>query len=206
MPYQEQALAFYQTGGYRTEINQALNLRARLYRRKGDFKSALQTLEEQLSFAQQNSDQPQIAAAHMSIGTLLLDEENYAQALQNIEQSYQINSSLKNQLNLGYACLNRGLAHWRLGQPEEAANDLKQASEIAKRDDSSFKTLQALIALAEAQIALADRQFSEVIAKSQTAIDVVGPQSKSVNVRGELPQGPGASAFRPGSGGSGALR
>lgn len=189
LPYQEQALAFYRTGGYRTEVNLALNLRARLYRRKGDFKSALQTLEEQLSFAQQSSDQPQIAAAHMSIGTMLLDEENYAQALQNIERSYQINSSLKNQLNLGYACLNRGLAHWRLGQPEEAANDLKQASEIAKRDDSSFKTLQALIALAEAQIALADRRFSEVIAKSQTAIEMVGPQSKSVNVRANYSKG-----------------
>lgn len=189
LPYLEQALSFYKSGGYRTEINQALNLRARLYRRKGDFKSALQTLDEQLSFAQQNSDQSQMAAAHMSMGTLLLDEENYAQGLQHLEQSHQINSTLKNQLNLGYACLNRGMANWLLGKQAEAANDLKQANEIAKRDDSSFKTLQALIALAEAQIALADRRFSEVVTKSQTAMDVVGAQSKSVNVRANYSKG-----------------
>lgn len=189
LPYQEQALAFYRTGGYRTEVNVALNLRARLYRRKGDFKSALQTFEEQLSFAQQNSDQPQTAAAHMSIGNLLSDQEKYAEALPHFEKSHEGNSNLKNQLNLGYACLNRGVAHWRLGQPEEAANDLKQASEIAKRNDSSFKTLQALIALAETQIALSDRRFGEAVAQSQVALDLVGSQSKSVTVRAKYLKG-----------------
>ncbi|HEX6188323.1 MAG TPA: tetratricopeptide repeat protein [Pyrinomonadaceae bacterium] len=183
LPYQEQALAFYRSGGYRTETNQALNLRARLYRQKGDFKSALQTFEEQLNFAQQGADQAQMAAAHMSMGTLLSDQEKYAEALQHFEKSYEINSNLKNQLNLGYGSLNRGMAHWRLGHRDEATRDLKQASEIAKRDDSNFKTLQALIALAEAQIALSERQFGEVIVKSQTAFDLVGAQNRSVNVR-----------------------
>jgi tetratricopeptide (TPR) repeat protein/predicted Ser/Thr protein kinase len=183
LPYQEQALAFYRSGGYRTETNQALNLRARLYRQKGDFKSALQTFEEQLNFAQQGTDQAQMAAAHMSIGNLLSDQEKYAEALPHFEKSYEINSSLKNQLNLGYASLNRGMAHWRLGHRDEATRDLKQASEIAKRDDSNFKTLQALISLAEAQIALSERQFGEVIVKSQTAFDLTGSQNRSVNVR-----------------------
>lgn len=189
LPYQEQALAFYRSGGYRTEINQALNIRARLYRQKGDFKSALQTFEEQLSFAQQSADQPQIAAAHTSIGNLLSDQENYARALQHFEQSYEINSNLKNQLNLGYGFLNLGMAHWRLGQRDEANIDLKQASEIAEGDDSSFKTLQALIALAEAQIAWSDRRFGEVVAKSQTVFDLVGSQNKSVTVRAKYFKG-----------------
>lgn len=191
LPYQEQALAFYRIGGYRTEINQALNLRARLYRQKGDYKSALQAFEEQLNFAQQGGDQAQIAAAHMSIGNLLSDEEKYAQALQHFERSYEINSSLKNQLNLGYGFLSRGMAHWRLGQRDEATSDLKQASEIAKRDDSSFKTLQALIALNEAQIMLSDRQFGEVVAKSQTALDLVGSQNKSASLRAKYFKGLG---------------
>jgi tetratricopeptide (TPR) repeat protein/predicted Ser/Thr protein kinase len=189
LPYQEQALAFYRSGGYRTETNQALNLRARLYRRKGDFKSALQTFEEQLNFAQQGADQAQMAAAHTSIGTLLSDQEKYAEALQHFEKSHEINSNLKNQLNLGYGFLNRGMAHWRLGHRDEAKSDLKQASEIAKRDDSNFKTLQALIALAEAQIALSERQFGEVIVKSQTAFDLIGSQNRSVNVRAKSLKG-----------------
>lgn len=183
LPYQEQALTFYRSGGYRTETTQALNLRARLYRQKGDFKSALQTFEEQLNFAQQGADQAQMAAAHMSMGNLLSDQEKYAEALQHFEKSYEINSNLKNQLNLGYGFLSRGMAHWRLGHRDEATSDLKQASEIAKRDDSNFKTLQALIALAEAQIAMSERKFGEVIAKTQTAFDLIGSQNRSVNVR-----------------------
>lgn len=189
LPYQEQALAFYRSGGYRTETNQALNLRARLYRQKGDFRSALQTFEEQLNFAQQGADQPQMAAAHMSMGNLLSEQEKYAEALQHFEKSYEINSNLKNQLNLGYGFLNRGMIHWRLGHRDQAASDLKQASEIAKRDDGNFKTLQALIALAEAQIALSDRRFGEVVAKSQTALDLVGPENKSVSVRAKYFKG-----------------
>jgi tetratricopeptide (TPR) repeat protein/tRNA A-37 threonylcarbamoyl transferase component Bud32 len=189
LPYQEQALAFYQSGGYRTETNQAMNLRARLYRRKGDFKSALQTLEDQLKFAQQTNDQPQIAAAHTSIGNLLSDQEQYGEALRHFEQSFEINRSLNNQVNLGYAFLNRGGAYWCLGRREEASNDLRQASEIAKRDESAFKKLQALIGLAEAQIALSDRQFGEAIRKSQGAIDLVGSQDKSTNTRANILKG-----------------
>ncbi|HEX4900971.1 MAG TPA: protein kinase, partial [Pyrinomonadaceae bacterium] len=51
LTYQEPAQKFYQSAGYRTETNQAMNIRARLYRRKGDFKSALAAFEDQLKFA-----------------------------------------------------------------------------------------------------------------------------------------------------------
>ena len=57
LTYQEPAQKFYQSAGYRTETNQAMNIRARLYRRKGDFKSALAAFEDQLKFAEQTSDQ-----------------------------------------------------------------------------------------------------------------------------------------------------
>src|SRR6184192_445511 len=108
LTYQEPAQKFYQSAGYRTDTNQAMNIRARLYRRKGDFKSALAAFEDQLKFAEQTSDQAQMAAAHTSIGILLSDLENYSEALQHFEHSYQIQKSLNNQLNLGYALLNRG--------------------------------------------------------------------------------------------------
>src|SRR5204862_4284344 len=104
------------------------NIRARLYRRKGDFKAALAAFEDQLKFAEQTSDQSQIAAAHTSIGNLLADLEKYAEALPHFEQSYQIQKSLNNQLNLGYALLNRGDAQWNLGHQKEASSDLSQAS------------------------------------------------------------------------------
>jgi serine/threonine protein kinase/Tfp pilus assembly protein PilF len=187
--YQEPAQKFYQSAGYRTETNQAMNIRARLYRRKGDFKSALAAFEDQLKFAEQTSDQPQIAAAHTSIGNLLSDLEKYPEALQHFEQSYQIQKSLNNQLNLGYALLNRGGAQWNLGHQKEANGDIAQASEIAKKDDASYKTLQVAIELAQAEMALSERKFSEVIASIDRALELGGSQSKTVNVRGKYLKG-----------------
>src|SRR5437588_1052753 len=189
LTYEEPALTFYQNAGYRTETNQAMNLRARLYRRKGDFKSALAAFENQLKFAEQTSDQAQIAAAHTSIGTLLSDLEKYSEALQHFEQSYQIQKSLNNQLNLGYALLNRAGAQWDLGHQKEASSDMAQASEIAKKDDASYKTLQVAIELAQAEIALSERKFSDVIASADRALELGGAQSKTANVQGKYLKG-----------------
>jgi tetratricopeptide (TPR) repeat protein/predicted Ser/Thr protein kinase len=189
LTYQEQALAFYKSGGYRTETTQAMNLRARLYRRKGDFKPALETIEEQLKLAEQTGDQQQIASAQTSLGALLYDEEKYAEALEHFQKSLEINRTLNNQLNLGYAFANCASAHWNLGHGDEFTGNLKQAGEIAKREDSGFKGLQASIALTEAEIALSDRQFSAAITKSQQALDLAGVQNKIVNVKGKYLKG-----------------
>src|SRR5437762_6527870 len=166
-----------------------MNLRARLYRRKGDFKSALAAFEDQLKFAEQTSDQAQIAAAHTGIGYLLENLEKYAEALQHFEQSYQIQKSLNNQLNLGYALLNRGGAHWNLGHQKEAGSDMAQASEIAKKDDASYKTLQVEIELAQAEMALSERKFSNVMASADRALELGGAQSKTANIRGKYLKG-----------------
>jgi len=189
LTYEEPALTFYQNAGYRTETNQAMNLRARLYRRKGDFKSALAAFEDQLKFAEQTSDQAQIAAAHTSIGILLSDLENYSEALQHFEQSYQIQKSLNNQLNLGYALLNRGGTYWNLGHQKEAGSDIAQASEIAKKDDAGYKTLQVEIELAQAEMALSERKFSNVMASAYRALELGGAQSKMANIRGKYLKG-----------------
>lgn len=188
LTYQEPAQKFYQSAGYRTETNQAMNIRARLYRRKGDFKSALAAFEDQLKFAEQTSDQSQIAAAHTSIGNLLSDLERHSEALQHFEQSYQIQKSLNNQLNLGYALLNRGGEQWNLGHEKEAGSDLAQASEIAKKDDASYKSLQVAIELAQAEIALSDRNFREAIAGADRAL-ALGAQGKTTTVRSKYLKG-----------------
>jgi tetratricopeptide (TPR) repeat protein len=188
LTYQEPAQKFYQSAGYRTETNQAMNIRARLYRRKGDFKSALSALEDQLKFAEQTSDQAQIAAAHTSTGTLLADLEKYSEALQHFEQSYQIQKSLNNQLNLGYALLNRGGAQWHLGHQKEASSDMGQAAEIAKKDDVSYKTLQVAIELAQAEMALNERNFRAAIAGADRAL-ALGAQSKVATVRSKYFKG-----------------
>ena len=189
LTYQEPAQKFYQNAGYRTETNQAMNIRARLYRRKGDFKSALAAFKDQLKFAEQTGDQAQIAAAHTSIGNLLSDLEKYADALQHIEQSLQIQKSLKNQLYIGYALLNRGGAHWNLGHEQEASGDIAQASEIAKKDDAGYKPLQVTIELTQADISLSQRKFSDAIASADHALALGGSQSKTASLQGKYLKG-----------------
>jgi serine/threonine protein kinase/Tfp pilus assembly protein PilF len=189
LTYQVPAQTFYQNGSYRTETNQAMNLRARIYKRKGDFKTALTAFEDQLKFAEQTSDQPQIAAAHTSIGNLLSDLEKHGEALSHFEQSYQIQRALNNQLYIGYAFLNRGSAHWYLGQQTEAAGDFAQASEIAKRDEKSYKALQVAIEMAQSEIALATRQFREAITHVDRALELGASQSQSGTVRGKYVKG-----------------
>jgi tetratricopeptide (TPR) repeat protein/tRNA A-37 threonylcarbamoyl transferase component Bud32 len=189
LTYQEPALIFYQSAGYRTETNQAMNIRARLYRRKGDFKSALAAFDDQLKFAEQNSDQAQVAAAHTSIGNLLIDLERYPEALQHLEQSYQIQKSVNNQLLIGYALLNRASAEWNLGHKQEAGSDFAEASEIAKRDDAGSKGLQVAIELDRAEIALAERQFHEAIAGVDRALGLGGSQNNAAIARGKYIKG-----------------
>ncbi len=189
LPYQEQARAFYQSGGYRTETNQAMNLRARIYRQKGDYSAALTSLDDQLKFAEQTNDQAQMASAKASIGNLLFDQEKYSEALEYFQQSYEINRNLNNQLQLGYALLNRGAAYWRVGRNEDARRDIDEASAKANRDESSFKELRAYIDLVEAQMALSERRFPEARAKSQGALDLVSPKSTVVIVRGKYFKG-----------------
>jgi len=189
LTYQEPALTFYQKGGYRTETNQAMNLRARLYRRKGDFKSALAAFEDQLKFAEQTSDQAQVAAAHTSIGNLLMSLEKYSEALQHLEQSYQIQKSQNNQLYIGYGLLNRGTAQWNLGRQQDASADIAAASEIAKRDEAGYKALQVAIELDRAEMALSGRQFRDAIASVDRAFDLGGSQSKTASVRGKYLKG-----------------
>jgi serine/threonine protein kinase/tetratricopeptide (TPR) repeat protein len=189
LTYQEPAQKFYQSAGYRTETNQAMNIRARLYRSKGDFKSALAAFEDQLKFAEQTSDQAQIAAAHTSIGNLLSDLEKYSDALPHFEQSYQIQKSLNNQLNLGYALMSRAGAQWNLGHQKEASSDMAEASEIAKKDDAGYKTLQVALELAQAEMALSERKFSDVIASADRALELGGAQSKTANIRGKYLKG-----------------
>src|SRR5262249_16751831 len=157
------------SGGYRTEIGLCLLLRGRAYRQKGDYKSALESFQQQLQIAEKNGDQAQIASLHNSIGSLLFDQEAYADARSHFEQSDARHRSMGNQLNEGYALMNLGATLWWLGSYDDARKALDQASAIAGSKASDFKALQAGIDSVEAQIALNERRLPEAKAKSQQA-------------------------------------
>lgn len=180
LAFDDQALAFFQAGGYRTETSQGLLLRGRAYKQKGDYKSALQSFEDQLKLAEQYNDQGQIAYAHGSIGTLLVAQEQYAEARKHFEEGRSRYHALGNQLYEGYALNNLGEVLWKLGSADEARRMLEQATEIANQKTGSFTGLQALINLSEAEISLSERKFAEAGAKAKQALDAAGAEDKSV--------------------------
>src|SRR5207237_9952114 len=116
------------------------------------------------------------------IGSLLMVQEQYAEARQHFEEGRSRYKSLGNQLYEGYALMNLGAAFWKLGSYDESSKMLQQASEIAKEKAGSFLALQAAIDLVEAEISLSDRKFAEAGAKAKQALDLTGAENKGVVV------------------------
>ena len=60
-------MSFYQAGGYRTEVRQALILRGRTFKQKAITSPPSRSFQDQLSQAEQSGDQSLIAFAHISM-------------------------------------------------------------------------------------------------------------------------------------------
>jgi tetratricopeptide (TPR) repeat protein len=104
----ERALAFYEPGGYRKEVSEALIYLARARCLKGDYDSALGAYEQVLQVAERIDDQALVARAHADTGNLLNQQERYPEALGHLEKSFAIYASLENHLYAGYSLADRG--------------------------------------------------------------------------------------------------
>src|SRR5207302_5697217 len=58
-----------------------------------------------------------------------------------------------------------------------------------KKDDAGYKTLQVAIELAQADMALGERKFSDVIASADRALELGGAQSKTANAQDKYLKG-----------------
>jgi len=119
-PFIDQALAFFRTGGYRREVSRCMIMIGREQLLKGDFATALKTLDEQLELAKQVEDPGQLAKSQAECAAALSKQDLYPQALVRYTESYILNKQLKNPLNAAYAVYNRGDMLARLGRYEEA--------------------------------------------------------------------------------------
>ena len=180
LSFDEEALSFYQSGGYRTETSQALLLRGRALRQKGNYNEALKAF----ALAEETGDQTQIAYAHGSIAGLLLDQERYEEALKHFQEGRNLYKALGYRLYEGYALMHVGEALWRLGHHDEARQMLVDSSRIAQDKGASFNALQTAVDLVEAEMSLSNRKFSEAVTKSQEALILGGPQDKVAAVQG----------------------
>jgi serine/threonine protein kinase/uncharacterized protein HemY len=180
--YLQQALDFYRAGGYRKEEAQTNALLGRANRQKGNHEEALRAFEETLRLAHQTADLSLAAAASSEIGSVLLQQEKYPEALKHFEESYRIDKSLNNELNISYGLYNRGDALWPLGRYDEARALFEQALAIAEKPDAKNEELLAFIYLAQANMALSQRNLAEAKTKSAQALAAADEQNKMTSV------------------------
>lgn len=174
--YAQEALRFFQPGGWRKETSQTLILLGRALRLKGDYDAALGAFQQQLQLSEQVGDLSQAAAAHSSIGTTLVYQEQYPEALHHHDESYKINQSLNAKFNIEYDLINRGIVLWQLGDYQAARAALDEALHAARRPDSNYKDLLAFIHLSYARMALSELNFAAARENGKQALDLAGTQ------------------------------
>ncbi len=181
IPLFEEALKFYQDAGYRREASNALLSLARAYRDKGNYEVAIQTFEQQVKLATELDDQAQLAAAHLSIATLLgVEQERYPEALAHLNTSYEIDSARGSKLRSAYDQMNRANLLWQLGRYKEANDALAEASGVAIQPEASYKILLAWVHLTYGQMALSEHRFADVREKGRLALEVAGTQYRDI--------------------------
>jgi tetratricopeptide (TPR) repeat protein len=201
--YIQQALPFFQQGGYRKLLSMALTLLGRAYRDKGDYAAALKTFEEQFQVAEQVDDPSQVALSHFEMGNVLSNQEQYPKALHHFEESYRIYKTLDAEMYVGYAANNRASVLWQMGRYEDARKALVEASSIAKRPGATYKPLLAEIYMLSGLLELSDLRLRESEVKSRQALDLAGTQYIDVAIQAKY--GLGLAEARSGRSRTGAL-
>jgi serine/threonine protein kinase/cytochrome c-type biogenesis protein CcmH/NrfG len=161
--YVKQALPFYQKGGYEKQVSQANLILGRANLMTNDYDAALQAFE-QVEHSEDASDK---ASAQISIGTVLMRQEKYPEALRRFEQSYKLYESIGTRSYIAYSLQNLGDVQCQLGRFKDAKKNIIKAEAIANEKDSSLSELLGYIQLANAQIALSEQNFTQAIKYSE---------------------------------------
>ncbi len=175
LTYVEQALAYFQQGGYNKEVSLAILLRGRARLLKGDYDGALTDFAQQIEFAQKTNNQSQLASTHLLVGNLLKTLERYSEALISFQKSFEIYKTLDVPITMGYLLVDQSEMLWRLGRYDEAKVLLAQVPKIADRLDSNYRqVVLARQSLVESKIALSEGNSAAAIAAANRALTLAG--------------------------------
>ncbi|HEX8474245.1 MAG TPA: tetratricopeptide repeat protein [Pyrinomonadaceae bacterium] len=177
MRYVEQSVEFFRERSYHKESAQAFLLLGRSHRQKGEYAAALKSFEELRRVADDVGDFSLLASAHVEVANVLLQQEEYPQALAHFYESYSIYKSLGNQLQISYSIANRFAMLWPLGRYDEALELLSQAMSAVTDPDVRDQGLLANIYVNDAFMSLSKRNFVEAKQKSLKALELAGARS-----------------------------
>src|SRR6185295_12626468 len=177
LAYVEQALPFYQQGGYRKEMLQSFILLGRARVQKGEYEVAGQAFEQGLQVAQLLGDPALEGVAHEDLGLVMLRRCRHPEAIQHFDESYKIAKSLGTQKSIIFSLIDRANALWHLGRYEEARRALEEAAPVAS-SDAAPRNLSAIYFLTLGRIAFSERKFAEAIVNGGRAFDLAAQQTR----------------------------
>jgi tetratricopeptide (TPR) repeat protein len=185
----QQALEFFRQGNYPRNVANCLTQLGRGYRRKGEYAAALQALNEKLELAKQSNSQRAIADSTAEIGAVLVDQENLPAALAQYDSAQKVYESLKSNLRVLFAKINRGNILWRLGHYDQAELLFRELSAITSDPKSGFTQFKPLVQVTIAQARLGQQKFAEAINLSNEAITAAGQKDPEVAIQGRFTLG-----------------
>jgi serine/threonine protein kinase len=161
----QSALKYFVDFGFLGQANETEILIVRGERGKGNLSRALQSSMELLDVANRSGSAVLVEGAQETIGGVLLELENYPQALTHYEEALRL-SRMTNE-NVPYQMLGCADVFWRLGRYEEAATMLNSIpDQAARRPDIALA-----IAHIQAGIFLSQKKFAEAMKTSLRAVD-----------------------------------
>ncbi len=174
LTYLEAAVPFYRQSGYRKWLSQILTLYGRALRNTGDYEAALKTFNELLTVAEQLGDGVQVATSHEEIGSVLLVQERYGEALSRFDESCKSYTSMKLTLYAGFCEAHSASVLWRMGRYLEARTKLREASSIAAKAQN--KTLMASVRLTEAMLEFSEQNYRQAGVLAEEVMKLAGTQ------------------------------
>ncbi|HKG78800.1 MAG TPA: tetratricopeptide repeat protein [Pyrinomonadaceae bacterium] len=185
----QQALEFFRQGNYPRNVANCLTQLGRGFRRKGEYAAALQALNEKLELAKQSNSQRAIADSTSEIGAVLVDQENLPAAMAQYDSAQKVYETLKSNLRVLFAKINRGNILWRLGHYDEAELLFQDLSAITGDPKSGFTQFEPLVQVTIAQARLSQQKFADAIYLSNEAIRAAGQKDPEVAIQGRFTLG-----------------
>ena len=170
----QQALEFFQQENYPRLAFLCLTHIGRAFRRKGDYSSAQQALNQKLELANQSQSKAAVADTHVELGALLLDQEQLPGAFDHYGKAMELYGSTNNFL-VAFCKENRAHILARLGRYDEA----KQLLDELFSSKESFAGLMPDLHLNRAEMSLSQGDLGQAVTSGNEAIKAGGPKSNT---------------------------
>jgi tetratricopeptide (TPR) repeat protein len=165
-PEAQEALPFFQQNNFARETGQCLILLARAKGYQGQYDAARGFVREALATAEKSQSLFLIMLAQEAMGVVLMEEEQFPEALEHFEKELELSTALKDVEHAGYAAEESGAALALLGRYAEARTRFDQAEVAAAK----FRALDLPVGQGRAEADLGEARYREAIAKCERLI------------------------------------